>query len=131
MVNKPTRRDFLALSIGAGAGAAISRLPVVGQGSRCHGNGKAHCCWIEGKVCEYLGENIVPSRRWACKLYVKHGTWPKVHESAEHRHLREVKWKGTALEGLLCGDWPQNLAGFKDGSKGSCCFSNQPEYQPT
>lgn len=124
MAKKMTRRDLLATGIGVGIGAVTPRLPMLEDKPRCHGNLSTHCCWIAGKVCEYLGENIVEGRRWACKLYLKHGSWAAVHASEEHRHLRTVHWKGTTMHGMLCGDWPQE---FPVTNEMRCCYETRPE----
>jgi hypothetical protein len=86
----------------------------------CTGRGDAsggHCCWIKGKVCEFLIEN--PSgvqtpdqdRRFACGLMVELGDWDKVHADPRYNPLAIV----FAPEGL-CGDWQDKA--------GTCC--NEP-----
>ena len=68
----------------------------------CQGTSDDHCCWLAGKVCEFLEEDTVPGRRWACGLYRELGSWDAVH--TDHRY-EPVK---VFLEphGFLCGDWP-------------------------
>jgi hypothetical protein len=45
----------------------------------CSGNSVDHCCIFNGIVCEYLEENSVPGRRWACGLMREMGEdWDKV-----------------------------------------------------
>ena len=75
--------------------------------SACTGRGDAeggHCCWIKGKVCEFLIENH-EGRRFACGLMVELGTWEKVHTDPRYAPIAE----SFGVEGL-CGDW-QPLAG--------------------
>ena len=50
----------------------------------CHGNADEHCCVIAGKTCDYLEENTVPGRRWACGLLVKYGSWDRMNISDEY-----------------------------------------------
>lgn len=120
------RRIFLTIL------AAVGAAPILAHcGKRCHGNGKKHCCWIEGEVCEYLEENTVPGRRWACGLYREMGSWDAVHKSKEHKDLRNKTWKGTKAYKLLCGDWPQKMQGWDcEQTSGACCFSHHPDCQP-
>jgi len=63
----------------------------------CHGNGPDHCCYIAGQVCEFLEENTVEGRRWACGLYREHGSWEKVYADPRHEPIP-----------FRCGDWPQD-----------------------
>ena len=68
----------------------------------CTGRGDAdggHCCWVNGKVCEFLIENH-EGRRFACALRVELGNWPKVHADVRYEPLR-IHWEGSPL----CGDW--------------------------
>ena len=88
----------------------------------CHGNGEDHCCWLGGEVCQYLEENTVPGRRWACGLRRRAGSWSAVYESVAYR--RNVKPKLRALNVVDCGDWPQ-LAPDVVGSL--CCFETPIE----
>ena len=87
----------------------------------CHGNGPDHCCHL-GKygVCQFLEENTVPGRRWACGLYRIAGSWDKVHTSK--LYLVEVKPKLVENNvGGDCGDWPQNIPGrLAEGGQGLC-----------
>lgn len=76
----------------------------------CTGRGAAdggHCCWVKGKVCEFLIENH-EGRRWACGIMVKLGDWQTVHTSPSYRHIATI----FATEGL-CGDWQP--------PEGQCC----------
>ena len=56
--------------------------------SECHGNADEHCCFVgEHGLCDYLEENTVPGRRWACGLLRKYGTWDAVNHSPEYRPI--------------------------------------------
>ena len=55
----------------------------------CHGNADDHCCYVDGEVCEYLEENTVPGRRWACGLLVKYGSWAAMNASPEYQEIGE------------------------------------------
>ena len=68
----------------------------------CTGRGDAdggHCCWVAGKVCEFLIENH-EGRRFACGLMVELGDWQLVHIDGRYAPIAET----FAVEGL-CGDW--------------------------
>jgi hypothetical protein len=69
----------------------------------CTGNGDEHCCWING-VCEFLEENTVPGRRWACGLRRELGSWQAVH--ADSRYLTNVHPVLARIGDPDCGDWP-------------------------
>lgn len=71
----------------------------------CHGNGPEHCCTIQGETCEFLEENTVEGRRWACGLYRQHGSWDAVYATSEYEGVR-VKLRKANIA-LDCGDWPQ------------------------
>jgi len=74
----------------------------------CHGNGPDHCCSLgQYGVCQYLEENTVEGRRWACGLLRELGAWSRVH--VDGRYLRDVKPKLDELGVVDCGDWPQNV----------------------
>ncbi len=82
----------------------------MGVMSICTGRGDAdggHCCWVNGKVCEFLIENH-GGRRFACGLMVELGDWQTVHTSSRYSPLAIV----FADEGL-CGDWQPKA--------GQCC----------
>ena len=81
----------------------------------CAGNAKTHCCWLSGKVCKYLEENTVPSRRWVCGLRRKLGDWDAVLASPEYQ-----KDVAPILErlGYNCKDWPDKPEGMRCGDCG-------------
>ncbi len=68
----------------------------------CTGRGDLsgdHCCYVSGKVCEFLIENH-GDRRFACGLMVELGDWGKVHTDPRYAALA-IHWKSQPL----CGDW--------------------------
>jgi hypothetical protein len=72
---------------------------------QCPGNTKDHCCYINGKTCQYLEENTVPGRRWACQLRRIHGSWDVVHALPEYAPVRQ---RLRAIDfNMDCGDWPR------------------------
>lgn len=84
----------------------------------CHGNGDDHCCYVDGKVCEFLEENTVPGRRWACGLLRRLESWAAVHE---HPDYQKIKEHFASLGVSACGDWLGEIR--EDGTiVGQCCF---------
>lgn len=46
---------------------------------KCLGRNAAdHCCYVEGRVCEFLEENSEPGFRWSCGLRRESGSWDAV-----------------------------------------------------
>jgi hypothetical protein len=80
----------------------------------CSGNGKDHCCYLQGKPCRYVEENTVPGRRWACGLRRRLGDWDAVLISSEYQANVAPK---LAPYGYNCRDWPD----FPLGSRCSDC----------
>ena len=79
---------------------------------RCLGrNNDDHCCYVAGKVCEFLEENTEPNFRWSCGLRRELGTWQKV--TNDPRYL-DGPGAHFSTKGMSCGDWP-------DASKGQSC----------
>jgi hypothetical protein len=69
----------------------------------CHGTGGAngdHCCYVRGKVCDFLIENY-EGRRFACSLRAELGDWDLVHADPRYAPVKEVMVLGDGL----CGDW--------------------------
>lgn len=79
--------------------------------SVCTGNNESHCCYVNGEVCSFLGENIVPGRRWACSLFVELGDWDLVHQDPRYTESVQVNWIKSGTPD--CGKW------IGPG----CCFS--------
>lgn len=76
----------------------------------CHGNAQDHCCWLEGKECDYLEENTVPGRRWACGLRRELGDWDLVLEDPRYKENVAPTFE---LSGINCRDWPDAYPGVK------------------
>lgn len=78
----------------------------------CTGRGgthpNRHCCYVQGKVCEFLIEDH-KGRRFACGLMAELGSWDKVHADPRYA-LLAIHWKGQPL----CGDWQPK--------PGTCCL---------
>jgi hypothetical protein len=72
----------------------------------CEGNIEDHCCWVAGEVCEFLQENTVPGRRWACGLLVKYGDWESVYIATEYDSVRTKFMDIKFDDDMRCGDWP-------------------------
>jgi len=70
----------------------------------CHGNGEDHCCWLNGEICQFLEENTVPGRRWACGFLRRLGSWDAV--AADPIYQREVGPHMTRLGLTVCNDFP-------------------------
>jgi hypothetical protein len=115
--------------------------------TRCHGNGREHCCWIPGTqnssivgavlaagpqagaghiignvvdgVCPFLEADTILGRHWVCGKKRVLGTWDKVHRDKEYQNVvgSVLQARGTPL----CGDWKV---------EGQCCFgsNNPPVY---
>ena len=79
----------------------------------CFGNRDDHCCWVAGKPCQYLEEDTVEGRRWACGLMVELGDWEKV--IASDRYKKNVAPIFEPL-GMNCRDWPDGDA----ANSGTC-----------
>jgi len=79
---------------------------------RCLGrNLDDHCCWLKGKVCQFLEGNSEPGFRWSCGLRRELGSWDAV--LSDTRYKENV---APVLEplGYTCRDWP-------DETKGQVC----------
>lgn len=89
----------------------------------CHGNGEDHCCWIEGKECEFLEAGTVPGRIWACMLYRELGSWGAVYADPRYLGSSVKAWLDRRFPGYGCGDYPQNIPEIMDQPKtGKCCY---------
>lgn len=65
---------------------------------------RGHCCWIDGKVCQFLEENTISGRRWACKLKRIHGTWEEVYKTEDYQTHIQPMWDRRG--GGSCGSYP-------------------------
>ena len=80
----------------------------------CAGNAETHCCWVGGEVCQYLEENTVSGRRWACGLRRKLGDWDAVLDSPEYKkNIAPVFAAPDRLVKINCRDWPDQPEGIK------------------
>jgi hypothetical protein len=83
----------------------------------CVGRGDAtggHCCWLAGKVCDFLVDSGVPGEaRFRCGLMLELGDWDLVHDDPRYAPIRHHFTVDPGGEGL-CGDW-QPVAG-------QCCL---------
>lgn len=77
--------------------------------STCLGrNLDEHCCWIAGKVCEFLEENTEKGFRWSCGLRRELGSWDAV--ITDPRYL-DGPAKESTTPNMNCRDWPSPSAG--------------------
>lgn len=72
----------------------------------CTGQGANgdHCCYIDGKVCEFLFTDRGGTPR--CSLFSE---WGKLDENPEWRDSPVGRWFAKDHPGFDCGDWPQNI----------------------
>jgi len=82
----------------------------------CTGEGvdSDHCCYIAGKQCDYLVENVA-GRRYACGLFVKYGSWEKMNVTPEYKPVGD-HWASLGLTFNYCQDF----------DPGFCC---RPEHR--
>ncbi len=74
---------------------------------RCLGrNNETHCCWVDGKVCQFLEENSEPGFRWSCGLRRKLGSWDAV---IEDQGYKDGPGKHFSKFGINCRDWPGKM----------------------
>ena len=96
--------------------AAQSGLAVVCNG---RGDNGGHCCWIAGKVCEFLIEEDGVPR---CSLWSV-----QMRKSSKWRDAPVGLWFKKTYPGYDCKDWPQNIPeamerGAKVGPYALCCW---------
>jgi hypothetical protein len=53
-------------------------------------------------VCQFLEENTIPGRRWACGLLRELGSWEAVHADVRYAPIQAV-WNRVGIES--CGAW--------------------------
>ncbi len=85
----------------------------------CTGRGDTnggHCCYIEGKVCEFLFVNRGGVPR--CSI------WDEM-DSNKWRRSEVGKWFAKTYPGFNCQDWPQNIPEAMAAGRGLCCW-NEP-----
>lgn len=99
--------------------------------SKCHGNGKDHCCHL-GKygTCEFLEQDVVSGRKWSCRLRRLLGSWNRVHSNSVYLEQVKPKLEDIGIT-VNCGDWPQETKSFKKEIRdGHCCYGSNPQCQP-
>ena len=74
--------------------------------SNCSGNNEGHCCHFFSGVCQFLEENTVPGRRWACSLLRKYGSWEEMYLSEEWKIVIADAIASGLGEDYRCGSWP-------------------------
>ena len=61
-----------------------------------------HCCYLKGKVCQFLEENTEPGFRWSCGLRRELGSWDAVLADPRYQPIKEH----FAPNGYDCKTWP-------------------------
>lgn len=72
----------------------------------------------------FLGENVVPGRRWACTLFVELGSWDAVHADERYKQYVQPVWDAVnASAGSVvipnCGKWKPKPS--------QCCRESESE----
>jgi len=76
---------------------------------QCKGrNLDEHCCWLSGRVCQFLEENTEPGFRWSCGLRRELGNWDAV--IIDRRYQQHVA-PNIRTKGANCRDYPSSTAG--------------------
>ena len=82
----------------------------------CTGNGDSgdHCCYINGKICEFLTyEDSLPR----CSL------WGRPLKDLYIWKISPVgRWFDATHPGYDCYDWPQNIPEAMAAGRGLCCW---------
>ena len=64
--------------------------------TQCTGRGDHdnHCCYLHGKVCDFLETNNVPGRNYVCGLRRELGSWDAVNADSRYQPIGEhwAKW---------------------------------------
>lgn len=88
--------------------------------TRCNGRGAGgdHCCYIDGKTCEFLSHS--DPRRPLCSKWDTMG-------DAEWQNAPVGIWFANTHPGYTCHDWPQNIPEVMDaepdhGPFFACCW---------
>ena len=83
------------------------------QMHRC-GTATEHCCWFEGKPCQYVEPADIADFKWRCGLRAKHGSWEETHASPEYTANVKPKMTAIGYPNHDCGDWPPKGHGCND-----------------
>ena len=78
------------------------------------GDGGDHCCYIEGKVCEFLDTSN--------PLGPRCGKWDTMGDP-EWQNAPVGLWFAKRYPGFTCIDWPQNITEVMEAGVGTCCWS--------
>ncbi len=62
-----------------------------------------HCCWVNGKPCQFLEENS-EEFRWSCGLRRELGSWDAVIE--DPRYVNDILPLHRGKD-MNCRDWPK------------------------
>lgn len=71
-----------------------------------------HCCYVDGRVCQFLEEGTESGYRWSCGLRRELGSWDAVLEDPRYQPLRAH----FESKGYNCKTWPNgpcNTCGYK------------------
>jgi hypothetical protein len=85
----------------------------------CNGRGDTdggHCCWINGKVCEFLVEEDGTPRCSIWKVNMK--------KSFRWRDAPVGRMFAVRFPGYDCKDWPQNIPN-PETLGGLCCWEGK------
>jgi len=76
---------------------------------KCKGrNLDEHCCWVAGKVCEFLEENTEEGFRWSCGLRRELGSWDTVLTDPRYQPLK-IHFERN---GYNCKTWSSERCGL-------------------
>jgi hypothetical protein len=64
-----------------------------------------HCCWVDGKICQYLKHYPDQERKWSCGIREKYNSWDEVYEDEDY--LQDIKPLLNQLNLPNCGEWPR------------------------
>jgi len=71
-----------------------------------------HCCWLNGKQCQFLEENTQEGYRWSCGLRRELGSWDAVladkryQETVDPEFVKRAERLGTPK--INCRDYPSD-----------------------
>ena len=71
-------------------------------------NNKDHCCYVNGKPCQFLEENTEQGFRWTCGLRRKLGSWDAVLKHRSYQPLKQhfAQW-GYDCASYVCYECEQ------------------------
>ncbi len=83
-----------------------------------------HCCWFDGKRCQFLVTSQHPDFDYSCILRTMYGSWEEVHKSEEYLEVAKLDLKKAGYK-IDCGDWPP------DGVACHTCGKNVDNDNPS